>query len=294
MHPAPSLIVFTVLSGLGFGFLTWIGLGQPAVTGRLALMMLALAYLLAIAGLAASVFHLGNPQRAGRAFTQWRTSWLSREAWVAIFALAVLALYGIGLVFFEIRWTLLGWLGSALSLVVVYCTSMIYCQLKTVPRWNHWSTPVLFLCFSIAGGALLADRVMAAWILLVMLAAVQYVVWRHGDRRFAAAGHTAETATGLGNIGRVRLLEPPHTGPNYLLDEMVFRVGRKHAVKLRRIALVLTALAPALLLTILPTGHVSAGAAAILHVMGALLARWLFFAEAEHVVGLYYGAHRQI
>lgn len=294
MHPAPSIILFTVLSGLGFGFLAWIGLGQPAVTGRMVLMMLAFAYLLTIVGLVASTFHLGNPQRAWRAFTQWKTSWLSREAWVAFFALVVMAIYGAGLVFFETRWTLLGWLGSALSLLAVYCTAMIYCQLKTVPRWNHWSTPVLFLLFSITGGALLADRVMEARLLLFMLAMAQYAVWRHGDRRFAAAGHTAETATSLGHIGQVRLLEPPHTGPNYLLSEMVFQIGRKHAIKLRRIALALTALAPAFLLIILPIGHILAAIVVILHVTGALLARWLFFAEAEHVVGLYYDAHRQL
>ena len=29
MHPAPSVIFFTTFSGLGFGLLTWLGLGAP-------------------------------------------------------------------------------------------------------------------------------------------------------------------------------------------------------------------------------------------------------------------------
>jgi DMSO reductase anchor subunit len=69
---------------------------------------------------------------------------------------------------------------------------------------------------------------------------------------------------------------------------MVHVVGRKHAVKLRAIAIVLAAFLPAMLL-LLPFSHVLAALAAVSHLAGALVARWLFFAEAEHVVGLYYG-----
>jgi DMSO reductase anchor subunit len=97
-----------------------------------------------------------------------------------------------------------------------------------------------------------------------------------------------ETATGLGAMGRVRALEPPHTGGNYLLHEMVHVVGRKHSRRLRVIAVVLASALPTILL-LLPFSHALAGLAVLAHVAGMLAARWLFFAEAEHVVGLYYG-----
>ncbi len=81
MHPAPSVILFTVLSGMGFGCLAFLGLGLPAPAGWTAFLHWGLGYALAVGGLSASTFHLGNPQRALKAFSQWQTSWLSREAW---------------------------------------------------------------------------------------------------------------------------------------------------------------------------------------------------------------------
>jgi sulfite dehydrogenase (quinone) subunit SoeC len=83
MHPAPSLIVFTVLSGLGFGHLAFLGMGLVPVTGWAAFWQFALGYGLVLVGLSASALHLGHPERALKAFSQWRTSWLSREAWLA-------------------------------------------------------------------------------------------------------------------------------------------------------------------------------------------------------------------
>ena len=111
MHPAPSVIVFTTLSGLGFGLLFWLGLGLPAVTGWTAFAFFAIAYLLAVGGLMASTFHLGRPERALKAFTQWRSSWLSREGWASVATLLVMALFGAGLVFADASWQPLGLLG---------------------------------------------------------------------------------------------------------------------------------------------------------------------------------------
>ncbi|MDJ1006386.1 MAG: dimethyl sulfoxide reductase anchor subunit [Paracoccaceae bacterium] len=291
MHPAPSIIVFTVLSGLGFGLLAFLGLGLPVVTGWTALVFFAIAYLLAVGGLAASTFHLGHPERAVLALTQWRSSWLSREGVFAIAALLVMAAYGAGLVFFQARWTPLGWVGTALSLATVFATSMIYAQLKTVPRWHHWSTPVLFVAYAVAGGALLAGQIALAAPLLLVAGAAQLWVWQVGDTRLAASGTTLGTATGLGGRGGVRSFEKPHTGPNYLTKEMIHIVGRRHALKLRIIGFLLLTVVPWLILVVLPFSHALAGLAVLSHIAGAFIARWLFFAEAEHVVGLYYGAH---
>ncbi|GGO55084.1 DMSO reductase anchor subunit [Roseovarius pacificus] len=288
MHPAPSVIIFTTLSGLGFGLLFWLGLGLPPVTGWVAFVFFAIAYALAVGGLLASTFHLGHPERALKAFTQWRTSWLSREAWTSVAALIAMALYGAGLVFFGTQWSVLGWLGAALSLLTVYSTSMIYGQLKTVPRWRTPLTPTLLLAISLAGGALLAGQITAALILLPIAAVLQVLWWVRGDNALRDSGTTMESATGLGHIGRVRAFEPPHTGTNYLLREFVHVVGRKHAIKLRVIALGLGYALPVLLL-LLPFGHLIAVLAILAHLAGIAASRWLFFAEAEHVVGLYYG-----
>ena len=115
--------------------------------------------------------------------------------------------------------------------------------------------------------------------------------WTRAPKR-AFGGSSPESATGLGGIGRVRLFEAPHTSPNYLLREMVFVVGRRHAAKLRILAVALGAGVP---LAALALSLALEGAWALLLVgtlgygAGLLAERWLFFAEARHTVALYYG-----
>ncbi|MEO5614224.1 MAG: DmsC/YnfH family molybdoenzyme membrane anchor subunit [Cypionkella sp.] len=287
MHPAPSVIAFSVLSGAGFGLLFYLGFGFVHPSGLTAFLWWGLGYGLAVIGLLASTFHLGNPRRALLAFSQWRTSWLSREAWTSVAALVLLAPMALS------DWLNLGlppafgWLGGALALATVFTTSMIYTQIKAVPRWHHWLTPVMFLAFALAGGAVLAGQSFAA-VLLAALVVVLLAIWQIGDGQFARRAQTLGTATGLDRIGEVTVFEQAHTAGNYLLREMIFVVGRKHAQKLRAIALALAAIIPAVLLAI--SGDCWAFAlAALCHLIGALAARWLFFAEAEHVVGLFYG-----
>ncbi|MFZ5963181.1 dimethyl sulfoxide reductase anchor subunit family protein [Thalassococcus sp. BH17M4-6] len=289
MHPAPSIIAFTTFSGLGLGLLFWLGIDPTPPTGWIAFVFFLIGYVMAVGGLMSSALHLGHPERALKAFSQWRTSWLSREACCAVAALVVMGIYAAGLVFFGVTLVPLGWLGALLSLGTVFTTSMIYTQLRTVPRWFTPLTPALFLALSLAGGALLAGRVSIALALLLAAGAVQVIWWVTGDRRLAASGTDIGTATGLGSRGAVRAFEPPHTGSNYLMREMVFVVGRRHGMKLRIIALILMLVLPVLAL-LLPFGHGLAVIAVLCHIAGVLVARWLFFAEAEHVVGLYYGA----
>ena len=162
MHPAPSVILFTTLSGAGFGLLVFLGLGFPEVAGFVAFVFFAIAFALACGGLMASTFHLGRPERAWKAFRQWRTSWLSREGICAVAALLVMGLYAIGMIFLGTRWALLGVAGSVLSLLTVLTTAMIYTQLKSVPRWNSPMTPLMFLSSMLSGGALLAGQVSVA------------------------------------------------------------------------------------------------------------------------------------
>lgn len=288
MHPAPSVIIFTTFSGLGFGLLFWLGIGAIVPTGLSAFIWFTIAYLAAVGGLLASTFHLGHPERAHKAFTQWKTSWLSREAVAAVVTLITMAIYGAGLVFAGTQIAVLGWIGALGALATVFTTSMIYAQLKTVPRWKHWTTPALFLSLSVGGGALLAGQVTMALPLLGIVAVLQAYAWISGDTRLATSGTDMASATGLGHIGNVRAFEPPHTGTNYLMREFIHVVGRKHAQQLRIIALVLGFALPVILL-LLPFNHMLAAVAVISHIAGVLTLRWLFFAQAEHVVGLYYG-----
>ncbi|MDA8688410.1 dimethyl sulfoxide reductase anchor subunit [Paracoccaceae bacterium] len=288
MHPAPSVIIFTSLTGLGFGLLVFLGLGLPDTSGMVAFVFFLIAYLLAIGGLISSTFHLGRPERAIKAFSQWRSSWLSREAWLAVASLLVMAIYGAGLVFLDTRWGVLGVIGSALSLATVFSTAMIYAQLKTVPRWNTALTPLLFITLALTGGAILSGSVDTALLMLISAGIVQIVYWINGDQALARSGTSMASATGLGAMGTVKAFEPPHTGTNYLLREFVHIVGRKHAAKLRVIALILMIGTPTLFLS-LPFNHWLALGAVATHIAGVFTSRWLFFAQAEHVVGLYYG-----
>jgi len=126
----------------------------------------------------------------------------------------------------------------------------------------------------------------------VLLGGLQVLAWRRGASAYARSGSSMETATGLTRHGRVRLLEAPHTAPNYLMTEMVFVVGRRRAAALRRIGLALGVVVPAIvclvaLIVSLPPFLLAL--AALCHLAGVAAMRWLFYAEAEHLVGLYYG-----
>ncbi len=289
MHPAPSVIIFTTMSGLGFGLMVFLGLGFTDISGWVAFVFVAIAYALAGGGLLSSLFHLGHPERFMKALRQWRSSWLSREGVLSFVTMGLFGIYALLWIFADTR---IGWLGdlAALSsILTVFATSMIYAQMKSIPRWNSFLTPVMFLMYALAGGALLAAQSYVAGLLFLLLVPVQVIIWVVGDRAFSATGSDMGTATGLGNLGQVRLLEKPHSGNNYLLKEMVYVVGRKHAAKLRLFALVLGSLLPAALLVVFPHSMSIAFGVILIHLVGLVVQRWLFFAQAEHVVGLYYG-----
>jgi DMSO reductase anchor subunit len=80
MHPAFSVIFFTTASGAGYGLLALLGilapLGLVPADAGFGALALGLALVLITAGLLASSLHLGHPERAWRAFSQWRSSWL--------------------------------------------------------------------------------------------------------------------------------------------------------------------------------------------------------------------------
>jgi DMSO reductase anchor subunit len=106
---------------------------------------------------------------------------------------------------------------------------------------------------------------------------VLLAVWRVGDGAFARAGQTLGTATGLDRLGVPSVFDPAHTAGNYLKREMIFVVGRKHAARLRKIALVLASVLPAVICCCCRLGVWGIALAAALHLAGAMAARWLFF-----------------
>ena len=301
MHPAPSLIFFTVMSGLGMGMVAWIGLGLGSESHLFGWIAGPLALAVAGIGGVASVGHLARPERAWRAFTQWRSSWLSREACLMVTAKVTFLVYLALWLLLDLRIPVLGWIAAALAMATVYATAMIYAQLRTVPRWSVAPTPHLFITLALAGGVLAGSAVKGAlgleipvgYILIWQIAGAAVAVWwqtQAAGARRSYYGSTMESATGLGGIGRVSMLEPPHTGSNYLLKEMAFQVGRARAFQLRKMGaylgfalpLILTVLAFAVSDWILLIALAS-------HVVGIMALRWLFFAEAEHVQALYYG-----
>lgn len=301
MHPAYSIIAFTTLSGLGYGLATALGLGflDPASLAT------KVAYLAALAligtGLLSSLLHLGNPQRAWRAVSQWRSSWLSREGVMAIGTFVPLTLSAALATFAGRHDGLLGLITALGALTTVYCTSMIYASLKTVGNWNTWLTPLCFLLISLAGGFLLAAAFAAAnaltiqlfALLFMLLALIAKMLWRKRAMTLVERS-TPESATGLGGIGKVRLLERPHALDNYLTREMGFRIARKHAAKLWVIALLSGALVPILALLLamaIGSGYLAQfilALAVISHLTGIFVERWLFFAQARHAVMNYY------
>ena len=312
MHPALSVIFFTTLSGAGYGLLALLGLLAPV--GLLPQdrwfggggMLLALG-LIAL-GLLSSTFHLRHPERAWRAVSQWRSSWLSREGVLSLLTFVPAGLFAIGWVFagrLDSAWALAGLAAAAGAALTVFSTGKIYATLKPIRQWHNRLVVPLYLAFALMTGALwlnallhgfsMAEGHLAALVMgaTALAWSLKMIYWREIDS--GTSESTPESATGLGRFGKVRVLAPPHTEENYLLREMAYSVARKHALKLRRISLLL-GLAMPLFLTAGAT--LSAGlffsalavGAALSGMGGVLVERWLFFAEAKHSVTLYYGA----
>lgn len=310
MHPAFSVVFFTTATGAGYGLLALLGvlggLGFIRPDFWLGLIGMALALGLIAAGLLSSTGHLGRPERAWRAFSQWRSSWLSREGLASVATFVPAALFGIGWVFLGRTggWVAVGGLLAAIGAVTTVCTTgMIYASLKPIAQWHSRYTLPAYLIFSTMTGSVLLNALLQGFgvgmtavltgALLATLAGWGWKIatWRYNDRLEIPT--TANTATGLAG-GTVRSIEWPHTEENYLLKEMGFRIARKHSAKLRRITQALAFAVPAILLGIAlaspwPFAAAASMLAALSQLTGMLVERWLFFAEAKHTVTLYYG-----
>lgn len=306
MHPAYSVILFTTASGAGYGLLALLGLvgishGQASsLAFGLTVMMISLG--LITIGLLSSTFHLGHPERAWRALSQWRTSWLSREGVLAVFTYIPAVLFGAvwsGLVDAPAFIVPLAAVASVLAMLTVLSTGKIYSTLATIRSWHNPWTVWVYMSFALATGASILAAVTSIFgnfpaflvffssTLLAVALIVKLGYWRSIDA--APRKLTIEDATGLGRIGRVSQWEVPHTAANYVQKEMGYVVARKHARKLRQIVVVAMLLAILALFSALVM-PLTALLSAALSLFASVVQRWLFFAEAQHVSTLFYGA----
>ena len=220
MHPAYSVILFTTASGMGYGMLTLLGLvgvnhGQASSLGfGLTTMIVALG--LVTIGLLSSTLHLGRPERAWRAFSQWRSSWLSREGIAAVVTYVPALLFGLmwsGLVEAPQWIAPLGIVTAVMALITIYCTGKIYATLTPIRAWNQPLTVPVYFAFGLASGATLLAAISSLFgrfqffmaivtvALLLVAIVLKFRYWRAIDN--APRDRTMEDATGLGRIGKV-------------------------------------------------------------------------------------------
>ncbi len=325
MHPALSIVAFTVLSGAGYGLVVLLGLLRAvgaidgAAAGRGAgvhlALVLAAALVLCAGGLLSSTLHLANPKNAWRAFSMWRTSWLSREGVLALASFPLVGLWLVGefLVAGGAALRVLALMAALLALGIVYCTAMIYASLKTIPAWHSALVPAAYVALSLYTGALLlalagavgavpfgrAAAVALVGVTVVVAAALK-IAWYVRLRRTRAA----EAGGPLSWTHKpVRLLDAGHAAGTFTTSELGYRAGSARLARLRALLPLLGVLVPmglvALAAALGPWGEAMAGeaspaaTAAVLGVAvlvalaGTVIERWLFFAEARHVVNRY-------
>lgn len=309
MHPAFSVILFTTTSGAGYGLLIWLCLGYLGLVPTAPLVLpvgVVITLLLITTGLLSSTFHLGRPERAWRAFSQWRSSWLSREGVMALVTYVPAAVLALNWLFglFGDAAPVAAWLAIVFCLVTVFTTAMIYASLKTVMAWHTPWTPLAYLVLALMTGALIFST-LNTWLgqpsanmteltigCLLSGWLVKVLYWR--AVKSAVSATTIQSATGLTQRGQIQQLQAPHSHDNYLLKEMGFKIARKHATRLRRLAIVMGLVLPVLILlgslfTSLWLARVATLLACLLVLLGVFVERWLFFAEAKHTMALYYG-----
>jgi DMSO reductase anchor subunit len=311
MHPAFSVIFFTVASGAGFGLFSLLFIADTFKLGGgferdqlVAGGLIAMA--LVVFGLLSSTFHLANPKNAWRAFSRFRTSWLSREGVFAMIFMPLALIYLASIMFDAPLWLreISGFLTAVLAWITVFSTGMIYACLKTIRQWNTPLVPANYLALGYASGSLLlllgavisgldTTPYIAMSALIVAIAAVLKAIYYFWIRD-PGLSPTINTATGL-TRAKVKLLDTGHTHGTFLTQEFGYRLARKKAGLIKTLVFVIGFGLPGLMLIAVfngESGQFAALAAALGGLIGAAMERWLFFAEARHVVNLYHGAQR--
>jgi len=290
MNPAWSVVFFTTLAGAGQGL--YLALFAAQAQGRLLQAGTVIALALLGAGLLASFFHLGHPERAWRAAAKWRTSWLSREVIVLPAFMASVLAYGLE------PGMLPGALGVAACLALFVCTGMIYACLPFLQEWRTPLTVVNFTLLGCASGLTLAAA-LAAWLepalarpyvqAALVVGALAYVGRIASLARNARLRPKSTLATAIGvKHPKLRQVAQGAMGGSFNTREFFHGRPREVVRAARWTLLALVFPAPAALILAGANSAPVLVAAFVLQYAGLLAERWYFFAEAKHPQNLYY------
>jgi DMSO reductase anchor subunit len=306
MRPAFSVIFLTVLIGAAQGLFLALyvcelaGYGGDAAERTTLALGAALALALSAAGLIASFFHLGHPERAWRAAAMWRTSWLSREVIALPLFMAGLSVWGLA---HGLGAAGSGWIGAVtavLCLGLFVCTAMIYASVRMLQEWASPLTLVNYLLIGCASGSTLAAvlaSVRAPALTRPLVLAALLLTLAAGIGRAAALRRNArlkprstlQSAIGVKHPAIVQRAQG-FMGGSFNTRE--FFHGRSAAF-LRAVKWFFLAagfVVPALLLAALPPSGAALLAIFVVQMAGLLAERWFFFAQANHPQNLYYQA----
>ncbi len=321
MKPAFSVIFLTTLIGVGQGLFLALFTHQsyalfdllPYQDERFYGWGSMLALLFTMAGLIASFFHLGHPERAWRSAAQWRTSWLSREVIVLPAFMGILFLYGVShLSGFDpvlvklpsglniSASIILGGMGTIMSFALFVSTGMIYACLRFLQEWHSPLTVINFILLGGASGFTLATLYAAmfapaqtaffgGWAIIIILLGLlgrSASLWRNARLR---AKSTTQTAIGIKHPRIVQKAQGA-MGGSFNTREFFHGKRRSFLFAMKAAFLLLVFAVPVFLLAIhfsYPSTLLLA-AAFIAQYIGLLAERWYFFAEANHPQNLYY------
>jgi len=312
MHPAFSVIFFTTLAGAGQGLFTALLLGQvyelsePGVQygnefyfvgGVIALVLLTL-------GLIASTFHLGHPLRGWRAFSQWRTSWLSREIIALPLFMASVFVYTVAH-FMEMSFTAtlaIGVFGMLSNIGLFICTGMIYACLKFLREWATPLTVINFVIFGTATGfsvaavyaGVMGPELVKPFAIVALIATVlglitrAMVLSRNAELREKPTT-TTQTAIGIRDPN-IKQRSMGMMGGSFNTREFTHGAKESFVQNIKPFFMLMAFVIPAVLhaFALYSDSVVLFVAALLIHVIGLLAERWHFFAQVNHPQNIYY------
>ena len=307
MRPQFSIIFFTTLAGMAQGLLFFIALLniEAPILSAPFLVMLALptSFILLTLGLVASFFHLGHPERAWRAAMMWRTSWLSRE----VLALPLVMLLTAMTFLFVTSGIVPAWLWAALlisTLILWICTAKIYQCIRFIQEWSHPSTLSNFILLGLSSGGLLLEFLLMLWndpsiplgmgsisganfILIFLALNLKLWIWRRNQQLKPKSNLASATGIKGSNIRQTSM---GFMGGSFNTREFFHHQTDRVISNIRKIILLLTYVGPMILLAFsMNSPNIAQIAMALLmHYIGLLAERWMFFAEANHPQNLYY------